>query len=83
MYSLGILLNDVTYSVFLSLVYSVCLSGFKDMRMQKGLTILCGCETSSLTFREEHILREFESRVLRIIRGCNQKFPDWSEKSKW
>jgi hypothetical protein len=31
--------------------------------------VLYGCETWSLTFREEHILRVFENRVLRRIFG--------------
>jgi hypothetical protein len=31
--------------------------------------VLCGCETWSLTLREEHRLREFENRVLRKIFG--------------
>jgi hypothetical protein len=30
-------------------------------------TLLYGCETWSLTLREEHRLREFENRVLRRI----------------
>jgi hypothetical protein len=30
---------------------------------------LYGCETWSLTLREEHSLRVFENRVLRIIFG--------------
>jgi hypothetical protein len=30
---------------------------------------LCGCETWSLTLREEHRLRVFENRVLRRIFG--------------
>jgi hypothetical protein len=29
--------------------------------------VLCGCETWSLTVREEHRLRVFENRVLRRI----------------
>jgi hypothetical protein len=29
--------------------------------------VLYGCETSSLTLREEHRLREFQNRVLRRI----------------
>jgi hypothetical protein len=29
--------------------------------------VLCGCETWSLTLREEHKLRVFENRVLRKI----------------
>jgi hypothetical protein len=31
--------------------------------------VLCGCETWSLTLREERKLRVFENRVLRIIFG--------------
>jgi hypothetical protein len=31
--------------------------------------VLCGCETWSLTVREEHKLRAFENRVLRRIFG--------------
>jgi hypothetical protein len=31
--------------------------------------ILCGCETWSLTLREEYILKVFENRVLRRIFG--------------
>jgi len=33
------------------------------------LVVLCGCETWSLTFREEHRPRVFENRVLRRILG--------------
>jgi hypothetical protein len=31
--------------------------------------VLCGCETWSLTVREEHKLRVFENKVLRRIFG--------------
>jgi len=31
--------------------------------------VLCGCETWSLTLREEHRLRVFENKVLRRIFG--------------
>ena len=31
--------------------------------------VLCGCETWSLTLREEHRLRVFENRVLRRMFG--------------
>jgi hypothetical protein len=43
--------------------------------------VLCGCETWSLTLREEHRLRMFENRVLRrifgpkrdeVVGGCRQ-----------
>lgn len=34
---------------------------------------LCGYETWFLTFREEHKLEVFESRVLQKIFGCNRR----------
>jgi hypothetical protein len=36
------------------------------------LLVLYGCETWSLTIREEHILRVFEKRVLRRIFGLKR-----------
>jgi hypothetical protein len=43
------------------------------------LPVLYGCETWSLTLREEHRLRVFENRVLRTIFG-----PKWDEvKGDW
>jgi hypothetical protein len=35
--------------------------------------VLCGCETWSLTLREEHRLRMFQNRVLRRIFGLKRK----------
>jgi hypothetical protein len=35
----------------------------------KDVVVLHGCETWSLTLREEHRLRVFENRVLRTIFG--------------
>jgi hypothetical protein len=40
--------------------------------------VLCGCETWSLTLREEHRLRVFENRVLRRIFG-----PKGEEDGSW
>jgi hypothetical protein len=40
--------------------------------------VLCGCETWSLTLREEHRLRVFENRVLRKIFG-----PKREEDGSW
>jgi hypothetical protein len=34
--------------------------------------VLCGCETWSLTLREEHRLRVFENRALRRIFGAKR-----------
>jgi hypothetical protein len=41
--------------------------------------VLYGCETSSLTLREEHRLRVFENRVLRRILGPKRDdvMEDW------
>jgi hypothetical protein len=48
--------------------------------LSKNIKILYGCETWSLIFREEHRLRGFENRVLRIfgskrdeVTGCWKK----------
>jgi hypothetical protein len=35
--------------------------------------VLCGCETCSLTLREEHRLRGFENRLLRKIFGSKRE----------
>jgi hypothetical protein len=42
------------------------------MRIYKTIilfVVLCGCETWSMTLREEHRLRVFENRVLRRVFG--------------
>jgi hypothetical protein len=36
------------------------------------MTILCGCETWSLTLRKEHRLGVFENKVLRRIFGAQR-----------
>jgi len=45
--------------------------------------VLYGCETRSLTFREECRLRVFESTVLRRIFGSERDEVTWVEKSTW
>jgi hypothetical protein len=48
------------------------LSGNVKVKIYKTIilpVVLCGCETWSLTLREEHGLRVFENRVLRRIFG--------------
>jgi hypothetical protein len=42
--------------------------------------VLYGCETWSLTLREEHRLRVFENRVLRIIFGPEKEEDGWWRK---
>jgi hypothetical protein len=39
----------------------------KEVGLLKPIVVLYGCETWSLTLREEHRLRIFENRVLRRI----------------
>jgi hypothetical protein len=39
--------------------------------------VLCGCGTWSLTLREEHRLRVFETRVLRRIFGPEMDEVTW------
>jgi hypothetical protein len=41
------------------------------------LVVLYGCETWSLTLREEHRLRIFENRVLRIFRPKREEDGSW------
>jgi hypothetical protein len=36
--------------------------------------VLCGCEACSLALREEHRLKVFENRVLRIIFGPKRDY---------
>ena len=41
----------------------------KNVKFKVYRTVLCGCETWSLTLREECRLRVFENKVLRRIFG--------------
>jgi hypothetical protein len=53
-------------SVFSSPVKNLKIRIYKTIIL---LVVLLGCETWSLTLREEHRLRVFENRVLRRIFG--------------
>jgi hypothetical protein len=44
--------------------------------------MLCGCETWSLTLREEHRLRVFENRMLRRIFGPKREKTDSGETAQ-
>jgi len=51
---------------------------FRNLKIKLYRTIilpvvLCGCETCSLALREEHRLRVFENRVLRIYGSKGDK----------
>jgi hypothetical protein len=52
-----------------SSVFQLVVQGFKDQYKQNYNLplVLYGCETWSLTLREERRLRVFENRVLRIV----------------
>jgi hypothetical protein len=67
-------LVDACYHSVQSLLSSHLLSRNLKVKIYKTiilLVILYGCETWSLTLREEHRLRVFENRVLRRI--CEPK----------
>jgi hypothetical protein len=58
------------------------LSGKLKVKIYKTIilpVVLCGCETWSVTLREEHRLRVFENRVLRRIFGPkrDEVMGDW------
>ena len=55
-----------------SVVFPVAIKKFKDQDIYRTIivpVVLYGCETWSLTLREERKLRVFENRVLRRIFG--------------
>jgi hypothetical protein len=65
-------LGNACYHSVQSLLSSCLLSGNVRAKMHKTIilpVVLYGCETWSLTLREEHTLRVFENRVLRRIFG--------------
>jgi hypothetical protein len=64
--------GNACYHSVQSLLFSRLLSKNLKIRIYKTITltvVLYGCETWTLTLREEHRLRVFENRVLRRIFG--------------
>jgi hypothetical protein len=64
-------LGDGCYYSVQNLLYFHLLSDIK-IKITKSIilpVVLCGCESSSLTLREEHRLSVFVNRVLRKISG--------------
>jgi hypothetical protein len=64
--------GNACYTSFQSLLSSCLLSRNAKVRIYKTLIlplVLCGCETWSVTLREEHGLRVYDNRVLRRIFG--------------
>jgi hypothetical protein len=67
--------GNACYNSVQSLLSSHLLSSNIKVKIHKTiilLVVLCGCETWSLTLREEHRLRVSENRVLRRIFGPNR-----------
>jgi hypothetical protein len=59
-------------TIWFSLLSSYPFSGNVKVKIYKTIIlsfVLYGCETCSLTLREEHRLRVFENRMLRRIFG--------------
>jgi hypothetical protein len=68
----GLNFGNACYYSVQNLLSSRLLSNNVKVRMYKAIifpVVLYGCETWSLTLREEHKLRVFENRVLRKIFG--------------
>jgi hypothetical protein len=64
--------GNACYHSVQNLLYSRLLSKYIRIRIYKTImlpVVLYGCETWSLTLREEHRLRVFENRVVRRIFG--------------
>jgi hypothetical protein len=60
--------REISYHSLQSLLSSRLLSRNVKVKIYKTIilpVVLYGCETWSLTLREQHILRVFENRVLR------------------
>ena len=55
-----------------SFVLQFAIQKYKDLQNHNFPVVLCGCETWSLTLREERRLRVFENRVLRRIFGSKR-----------
>jgi hypothetical protein len=67
--------DNTCYHSVQNLLSSRLLSTNVKVRIYKTIilpVVLCGCETWSLTVREEHKLRVFENRVLRRIFGSKR-----------
>jgi hypothetical protein len=69
------------------LLSSSLLSKYTKINIYRSIilpVVLCGCETWSLTLREEHRLRAFENRVLRKIFGLksDEVTGDWRRLHK-
>jgi hypothetical protein len=74
--------GNACYHLVQNLVSSCLLSKNLKIRIYKTIilpVVLYGCETWSLTLREEHRLRVFENRVLRRIFGPkrNEVMGEW------
>jgi hypothetical protein len=67
--------GNACYHSVQNLLFSRLLSKNLKIRIYKSIifpVVLCGCETWSLTLREEHRLRAFENGVLKRIFGLRR-----------
>jgi hypothetical protein len=68
-------LSDVHFALFTELSRNLKIKIYKTVILP---VVLYGCETWSVTLKEEHRLRVFENRVLRRIFG-----PKREEDGSW
>jgi hypothetical protein len=76
--------GNACYHSVQNLLSSRLLSKYVKVRLYKTIilpVVLYGCETWSLTVREEHKLRVFENRVLRRIFGTKRDRVKGMEKA--
>jgi hypothetical protein len=76
--------GNACYHSVQSLLSSSLLSRNVKVKINKTIilrVVLCGCETWSLTLRDEHRLRVFENRVIKRIFGPkrDQVTEEWSK----
>jgi hypothetical protein len=69
-------------AIFQSKIFCLPVSLSKNLKIKINKTVilpvvLYGCETWSLTLREEHGLRVFENRVLRIFGTRREEDGSW------
>ena len=75
--------GNACYYSMQNLVFQFAIQNSKDQDIYRTIilpVVLYGCETWSLTFREERRLRVFENRVLRRVFGPKRTRKQGMEK---
>jgi hypothetical protein len=70
------MLANIQSKIFPSHIKKIKIKIYKTVILS---VVLYGCETLSLTLREEHRLRVFENRVLRIFAPRREEDGSWRE----